>query len=190
MVMFAMMVVALSFTACGGDDDDNGIWGRGEETLTIDNQKCFPNEESVINEEKRVLSIWASVNKKINPPIYNVRICLSSFDNYDHPFLVSELRPGEVFNYNELEIEEFSNIYCGYDYRKKYWKVFAGSITVESVDNISVKLRFNNLSFILESVYDPITDEDYYKNNSAHTINGTVLFHNNEWCENGWVPFY
>ena len=104
------------------------------------------------------------------------------------PFVISDLEAGEAFDFDELKIEEFRHG-STINLNEKEYRMLSGSITVESVNNKQVKLRFNDLTFELK--VSTFLDNDYYPENpQKNVVTGTALFHNHLSSEGEWVPFY
>jgi len=182
LMMLAMMVTALSFTACGDDDDDVDN-GSGGASLVIDGERCCPNEDSYINESQNAIQIEAYL------PDNRLKQFHVSLRVWGYPFVVSELFVGEMFSPEDLEVRDFMK---GIELRlyENEYTVTGGCITVESVTNSRVVMRFDNLSFSLK-VSSNIFGEDYYPSNAkVHTINGTASFHNHLYKDGDWKPFY
>ena len=64
MTMLAMMVAALSFTACSSsssdDDEFGGSGGFGDGTLVVNGQRCDPNKNSFIDQKRKQIQISAT----------------------------------------------------------------------------------------------------------------------------------
>ena len=89
---------------------------------------------------------------------------------------------------DELKIEEFRHG-STINLNEKEYRMLSGSITVESVNNKQVKLRFNDLTFELK--VSTFLDNDYYPENpQKNVVTGTALFHNHLSSGGEWVPFY
>ena len=102
---------------------------------------------------------------------------------------ISELMEGEMFGAGDLEVKDFMS---GIELRlyENEYKITDGYVTVVSVTNSRVVLRFENLSFALK-VSSNVFGEDYYPSNpKIHTINGTASFHNHLYKDGDWVPFF
>lgn len=190
-MILAMIVAALSFTACSSssDDDNQGgngdIWGiGGDATLVVNEQKCNPNEDSYINQDRKAIQIcgkYISEKNVFNSWEIGIRIIR-------RPFKVAELEVGETIDYDEMEIEEFRRG-NSINLNEKEYTMLSGSITVESVNNKQVKLRFNDLTFELK--VSSFFDEDYYPENpQKNVVTGTALFHNHLYYQGDWKPFY
>ena len=187
MTMLAMMVAALSFTACSSsssDDEFGGSGGLGDGTLVVNGQRCDPNKNSFINQKRKGIQISATyISDKNFWQSYEVGIRIVG-----RPFVISDLEIGETFDFDELEIEEFRQGSI-INLNQKEYKMLSGSITVESVNNKQVKLRFNDLSFELK--VSTFFDNDYYPENpQKNVVTGTALFHNHLSSGGEWVPFY
>lgn len=188
MTMLAMMVAALSFTACSSsssdDDEFGGSGGFGDGTLVVNGQRCDPNKNSFINQKRKGIQISATyISDKNFWQSYEVGIRIVG-----RPFVISDLEIGETFDFDELEIEEFRQGSI-INLNQKEYKMLSGSITVESVNNKQVKLRFNDLSFELK--VSTFFDNDYYPENpQKNVVTGTALFHNHLSSGGEWVPFY
>ena len=188
LMLLAMMAGALSFAACGGDDDDvdngdYGLGGTGSATLVIDGEKCCPNEDSYINESRNTIQIEAYHPDNI------LKVEHVTIRMHGYPLVVSELMEGEMFGAGDLEVKDYMS---GIELRlyENEYKVTDGYVTVVSVTNSRVVLRFENLSFALK-VSSNVFGEDYYPSNAkVHTINGTASFHNHLYKDGDWVPFF
>ena len=188
MTMLAMMVAALSFTACSSsssdDDEFGGSGGFGDGTLVVNGQTCNPNKNSFIDQKRKQIQISATYISDNNFwQSYEVGIRIVG-----RPFVISDLEVGEAFDFDELKIEEFRHG-STINLNEKEYRMLSGSITVESVNNKQVKLRFNDLTFELK--VSTFFDNDYYPENpQKNVVTGTALFHNHLSSGGEWVPFY
>ena len=186
--MLAMMVAALSFTACSSsssdDDEFGGSGGLGDGTLVVNGQRCNPNKNSFIDQKRKQIQIRATYISDNNFwQSYEVGIRIVG-----RPFVISDLEVGEAFDFDELKIEEFRHV-STINLNEKEYRMLSGSITVESVNNKQVKLRFNDLTFELK--VSTFLDNDYYPENpQKNVVTGTALFHNHLFSGGEWVPFY
>lgn len=190
-MMLAMIVAALSFTACSSssDDDNQGgngdIWGvGGDATLVVNEQKCNPNEDSYINQDRKSIQISGKYISDKNV-FYTWEIGIRIIRR---PFKVAELNEGETINYDEMQIEEFRHGNEINLFEAEY-TMLSGSITVESVNNKQVKLRFNDLTFELR-VESSLYGDYYPENPKKNIVSGTALFHNHLYYQGDWEPFY
>lgn len=182
------VLVSISSSACSNSDDEGGDDTNGDATLTVNDQKCNPNKDSYINQNRGALHLSASYisDKNVwNTWEVDIRIIRRSFK-------VSELEVGETFDYDEVEIEEFRRV-TSINMSESQYTMLSGSIVVESVNNKEVKLRFKDLSFQLRNRSS--FDGDYYPENpKKNVISGTALFHNYIYIKEGntgyWEPFY
>ena len=189
LMLLAMMAGALGFAACGGGNDDDvdngdyGFGGNGSATLTIDGEECCPNEESYINESRKTIQIEAY------HPDNRFKVEHVTIRMFGSPLVVSELMEGEMFGAGDLKVKDYMSGIELRMYENEY-EITGGYVTVESVTNSRVVLRFENLSFALESSSN-VFGEDYYPSNpKIHTINGTASFHNHLYENGDWVPFF
>ena len=188
MMTLAMMVAALSFTACSSsssdDDEFGGSGGLGDGTLVVNGQRCNPNKNSFIDQKRKQIQIRATYISDNNFwQSYEVGIRIVG-----RPFVISDLEVGEAFDFDELKIEEFRHV-STINLNEKEYRMLSGSITVESVNNKQVKLRFNDLTFELK--VSTFLDNDYYPENpQKNVVTGTALFHNHLFSGGEWVPFY
>jgi hypothetical protein len=152
--------------------------------LVVNEQKCNPNEDSYINQDRKSIQISGKYISDKNV-FYTWEIGIRIIRR---PFKVAELNEGETINYDEMQIEEFRHGNEINLFEAEY-TMLSGSITVESVNNKQVKLRFNDLTFELK--VSTFLDNDYYPENpQKNVVTGTALFHNHLSSGGEWVPFY
>ena len=101
---------------------------------------------------------------------------------------VSELEIGESFYDDDLYIENIENAGVIAMYEKDY-RMTGGRITIQSIDDYHVKIKFNDLQFELKSFTNMFGDDYYPQNPTTHIVNGTVTFHNSLFQNGGWLPF-
>lgn len=140
--MLAMMVAALSFTACGGDDDevDNGSGSNTVFTITVDGKEH--NYNSGYLEYMDLLGTWESLSN-------------SNFLSIGVPSLLSEFRiyypmntnPSSYFKVGYDSFENDATEIClsgGSRYNCSYVK---GSAKVTKNDGKNLTVKFSKYTF-------------------------------------------
>lgn len=174
MMMLAMMVAALSFIACGGDDDeiDNG-GEKGQKTIKINGESFYCGSSSNVEQTKgngMYLNIYAVTDMNFQMKGHKLIIVLS-------PSRVSQLNEGEEFYYDEMSVRTLVHLneiqINTYD-----WKAISGSLTFKSIGNYELKVQFNNLVV------------KHRNTNVERTIEGTAILNSGVYGYDGkLLPF-
>lgn len=171
MIMFAIIVAALSFTACSDDDDDNA-----KKTLVIDGVPyyCGYDYSDVvqIRNSSMLLSV-AAVENKENPldgHLLKMEI---------PPSKVSELSVGQVFNSDEIRIYAYRVIMHVFDEVEPYnWNAINGNIVITEIKEKELTIQINNLTV------------KHKRTGVEHNIAGTATLYNSVYDSNGvMLPF-
>lgn len=139
-MMFAIMVAALSFTACDGDDDeDNGGSSKRKKTLTIDGEAYYCDECSTVSQGSH---LWLTINA-----IGGVKdgyFLKKELTVVLRPSRVSELSVGEMFDYNAISIYGFRNwneiVINHYN-----WDAISGRIAIREITETTLTIQIIKL---------------------------------------------
>ncbi len=182
--LFALIVAALSFTACGGDDEIEGGENRNGATLKID-EKAYYVDASIQKSYwgGLYLFIYARESRVNFGPDMKLEISLSGCSS------VSELKAGQSFDFEDVSVDNIENVSVVALYEKSY-ETLSGSITVLSVDKYRVKLKFNELKFKLDFSSNIFGDDYEPTNPKIHSVDGTATFTSGKFDRDGnELPF-
>lgn len=172
--VLAMIVAALSFTSCGGDDDDEGGTSpSGSKTLVIDGQSyyCGPLcQLSQTDGSGMYLTVEAVEDKDFPTKGKELVVHVS-------PSKVSQLSAGQVFDYDCMSIRNFRAL-SQMELESYRWDGISGDITVLSIGEKDVTIQINSLVI-------------KHKNTGVeHSISGTATLSNSLHDSKGKVlPF-
>ena len=180
--LFALMIAALSFAACGDDDEDGD--NRDGATLKIDGESYYV-DASIHKSYWGGLDLYIDARERpVNlVPDKILEIYLSGCSK------VSELKEGQSFGYEDVSVDNIENGFVVALYEKSY-ETLSGSITILSVDKYKVKMKFNDLKFKLDFSSNIFGDDYEPTNPKIHSVDGTATFTSGVFDDDGnELPF-
>ena len=169
MMMLAMMVAALGFTACGGDDEDEigGVPNKGQMSLKIDDEPFYATNCTA--EQTRSNGMYLNIRASTEP-----EYCLVGHELVVHisPSKVAELKEGDVFENYNMSVQTFRRL-NEIAVNSYEWEVLEGDITIKKITSMEMTIAINNL--LLEHKISRV----------KRTIRGTAVLTSGTWDSNG-----
>lgn len=167
-LMLAIMVAVLSFTACSSsDDEDGGNPSKGQKTLKVDGESFYATNCTAEQTKRNgmYLSIIAATDPNFPINGHDLSIHIS-------PSKVSELKEGDVFDIHQFSVQEFRRLneisINTYD-----WYDLEGDITIKRITSMEMTIQINNL--LLEHEISGV----------QHTISGTAILNSGTYDSKG-----
>ena len=143
-MMLAMMVVALSFTACGSSSDDDEIDGGGGSnamfTITVDGNPHEYNSEYL--EWMSLMGTWESYNSATF-----LKIDVPSLHDEFRFYYPSNTNPSSFFKVGYDSFENDATEICIYGSSKYKCAYASGSAKVTKNDGKNLTVRFSKYTF-------------------------------------------
>ena len=175
-LLLAMMVAALSLTACGDDDDEGDNGGNspsGKKTLIIDGESYYCGSGSILaqtNGSGMYLTVEAVDDWIYQMSGKELTIVIS-------PSKVSQLSVGQVFSYDDMSIRNYRGL-TQMELNAYSWDAVSGDITIKSIGKTQITIQINSLVVKHENT------------EVEHSISGTATLYNSLFDSNGNVlPF-
>jgi hypothetical protein len=168
-ILFAMMIAALSFIACGGDDDKlyEGI-NKEQKTLKMDGESYYASELCIANRSNYISIVGVN---NLRQPTHGFELDLRL-----SPSNPGEIKEGEVFDTDKMRVlvlRSLNEIPV-----ENPWNDIEGSITIKRITSMEMTIVINDL--ILENV----------RNGVKHTISGTAVLTSGIYdSNNNLLPF-
>ena len=173
LTMLAMMVAALSFTACGDDDDeiDNG-GGNGKKTLKIDGESFYCGNSSSVEQTKgsgMYINVYAVSNKEFQMSGHKLVMHIS-------PSRVSQLTVGEEYDGDMISVRDFVRL-TEIHFNSYEWEVISGSFVIKSITDMEMTIQFKEMVV------------KYKYRDTQHTIEGTAVLNSGVSKDGKLLPF-
>lgn len=173
LTMLAMMVAALSFTACGDDDDeiDNG-GGKGKKTLKIDGESFYCGSSSCVEQTKgngMYINVYAVTNMEF--PISGHKLVM-----HISPSRVSQLTVGEEYDGDMISVRDFVRL-TEIHFNSYEWEVISGSFVIKSITDMEMTIQFKEMVV------------KYKYRDTQHTIEGTAVLNSGVSKDGKLLPF-
>ena len=173
-LMLAIMVAALGFTACSSssDDDEGGNPSKGQKTLIVDGESFYATNCTAHQTKGNglYLSIIAATDPDFPVKGHDLSIRISSLSK------VSELKEGDVFDIHKFSVREFRRLneisVNSYD-----WRELEGNITIKRITSMEMTIQINNL--LLEHEISGV----------QHTISGTAILDSGTYSKGNLLSF-
>lgn len=169
MIMFAIIVAALSFTACSDDDNND----NAKKTLVIDGVPYYCGYDSNVVQTRNssmLLSVAAVENKEFPLNGHSLTVEIP-------PSKVSELSVGQVFNSDEIHIYTYRGI-MHIEVETRDWNAINGNIVITEIKEKELTIQINNLTV------------KHKRTGVEHNIAGTATLYNSVYDSNGvMLPF-
>ena len=159
MMTLAMMVAALGFTACGGDDEDEigGVPNKGQMSLKIDDEPFYATNCTA--EQTRSNGMYLNIRATTDPEYsYNGHELIVHIS----PSKVAELKEGDVFGTDKMSVQSF-NRFNVIEVNTYTWNDLEGDITIKKITDMEMTIVINDL--LLEHKSSKV----------KHTISGTAV---------------
>ena len=140
--MLAMMVAALSLTACSSDDDNDEDGGSAQKTLIIDGESYYCSSGCNVNQSNYHGGMYLTVEavEDINWPIKGRKLTFRI-----PPSKVSELSVGQIFTYNNITIFTFHHLTeMVVDFYN--WDALSGEVIIKDIKATELTLQINDLT--------------------------------------------
>ena len=169
-MMLAMMVAALSFTACGSDDGGNGGGNNpptGGKTLSYDGTAYYAVGCTAEQTKGRGMyfNIVAAPNEVLAINGHQLVVHISKNK-------VAELKVGDVFNSENTSVQTLRGTQ-EIAIETYAWKITEGSITITKITDMEMTLQFTNVK-----VHHKTKDVE-------HSFNGTAVLNSGVYSSNG-----
>jgi hypothetical protein len=175
-MMLAIMVAALSFSACSSsssDDDDFGYESNsGEMTLKVDGESYYCGDGSSVEQTKNsgmYIEVCAVEEMRFQMNGHDLIMRIS-------PSRVSQLKVGQEFSGSKISVREFRHfneiVVNAYE-----WEVVSGSFTIKTITSMEMTIQLNNM--VLR----------HKRSKVEHTIEGTAVLNSGVWGNGGLLPF-
>ena len=169
-MMLAMMVAALSFTACGSDDGGNGGGNNpptGGKTLIYDGTAYYAVGCTAEQTKGRGMyfNIVAAPNEVLAINGHQLVVHISKNK-------VAELKVGDVFNSENTSVQTLRGTQ-EIAIETYAWKITEGSITITKITDMEMTLQFTNVK-----VHHKTKDVE-------HSFNGTAVLNSGVYSSNG-----
>lgn len=146
-MMLAMLVAALSFTACSSDDDDNN--GSGEntsKTIIIDGESYYCGDGSHVNQSNyyggMYLTVTAVEDKLLQVHGHELVFRIP-------PTKVSDLTVGQVFDYDDITIRTFRAI-TEMSVNSYNWDAISGEVLIKDIKEKEITIQIKKLTIKAE----------------------------------------
>ena len=174
-MMLAMMVAALSFTACGGDDDDFNYGKRkGKKTLKVDGESFYCSDDSSVEQTERrgmYLQVIAVTNLDFQVSGNNHELVM-----HISPSRVSQLKVGQEFDGDMISVRDFRHL-NDIPINHYEWEVISGSFVIKSITDMEMTIQFNKMVV------------KYNNRDVEHTIEGTAVLNSGMSRNDELLPF-
>lgn len=170
MMMLAMMVAAVSFTACSGDEEDDGP--NGKMTLKIDGESYYCGELSSVEQTQRngmYIEVEAVTDLKFQVKGHRLVMRIS-------PSRVSNLKVGQEFDGDHISVRNFEHL-SEINVNSYEWDVVSGSFVIKSITDREMTIQFNKMVV------------KHHRTGVEHTIEGTALLNSGVWQDGEYLPF-
>lgn len=175
-MMLAIMVAALSFSACSSsssDDDDFGYESNsGEMTLKVDGESYYCGDGSSVEQTKNsgmYIEVCAVEEMRFQMNGHDLIMRIS-------PSRVSQLKVGQEFSGSQISVREFRHfneiVVNAYE-----WEVVSGYFTIKTITSMEMTIQLNNM--VLR----------HKRSKVEHTIEGTAVLNSGVWGNGGLLPF-
>ena len=175
-MMAAMMVAALGFVACEGDDSDDGddYYGgkKGQKTLKVDGESYYCGDLTSVEQTQHngmYLEVYAVTD--LNFQIKGHRLVM-----HISPSRVSKLKVGQEFDGDNISVRNFEHL-TEITVNSYQWDVISGSFVIKSITDMEMKIQFNKMVV------------KYRHNDVKHTIEGTAVLNSGTWKDGKLLPF-
>lgn len=169
LMILAVMVTALSFTACIGDDDEDVSFsiyldkkGRKENTaITYSKGEVstyFEYYQNAVYEKRKNRFVILPMQE-----VYEIDIYFPS-----HSYVASDFQKGtKLFSADNVEIRHWGGISLNWFMSSVIGSVISGSASIIKNDGNHITIRFNNYKYSIEDPNDNVIEV---------TLNGELKF--------------
>ena len=168
-MMLVMIIAALGFTTCGGDDEE----GKGNQgnnsctTIVIDGEKYYA--ANCHAEQTHRNGMFLVVNA-----VTDVKFPFNGHELVAHisPCAVADLKEGQVFDSENIRIQTLRGL-SEVVVNNYQWDVLSGSISIKKITKMEMTIQLNSLQL------------EHIRTRVKHTISGTAVLNSGVYSSGG-----